>query len=234
MYKLISLLLLILMTRPGLQANGPVWRGKGRIIISCDGNEHDNDDLAATPLSPALLAAAGLQDRLVVYTFSDHIWGSNQNHFTRDSYKSAYLQMRESALGGKKWFGFVHTNFICAVDNAEVAYRSVMDEINKSTAEDPVFILAAGPMRVVGESIARSEKDKRQYVTLISHSEWNNNHADHPCDGYRDVHSGWTFREIWQEFSGSDGGGLSCVRILDQNEEMIIRDLKPESRPMTG
>ena len=75
----------------------------GRIIISSDGNEHDEDDWAATPLSLALLAANGLQDRVVVYSFSDHTWGSNKEK------PSAAAQMRESAFIGAKMFGFKKT-----------------------------------------------------------------------------------------------------------------------------
>jgi hypothetical protein len=64
---------LIFLSISTLEAQTPLWEGKGRIAISSDGNEQDHDDWAATPLSLALLAAAGLQD---------HIWGSNQSHPT--------------------------------------------------------------------------------------------------------------------------------------------------------
>lgn len=134
-------------------AREPLWQGKGRIVISSDGNEHDHDDWAATPLSLALLASAGLQDRLTLYTYSDHIWGSNQGWPTSKSGLNAYEHMRESALGAQKWFGFDSTRFICAVDNAEVA----------------------------GEAIARADKNKLRYVSLVSHSQWNNNHSDQPA-----------------------------------------------------
>lgn len=195
----------------------PLWQGKGRIVVSSDGNEHDHDDWAATPLTLALLAASGLQDNLVLYTYSDHIWGSNQDFPTSPSGLNAYQHMRESALGGKKWFGFDNTNFICAVDNAEVAYNAMRDEINKSTADNPLFIIAAGPMQVIGEAINRAEKDKRQFVTLISHGEWNNIHADNPSSNEWDVHTGWTFQEIKDNFSTPEGGNLKWVKILDQN-----------------
>jgi hypothetical protein len=208
---------LILQGPSWLDAQTPLWQGKGRIAISSDGNEHDHDDWAATPLSLALLAAAGLQDHLAVYTYSDHIWGSNQAHPTSESGLNAYQHMRESALGGKQWFGFEHTNFICAVDNAEVAYRALRDEINKSSAEDPLFIIAAGPMQVIGEAINRSQPDKRQYVTLVSHGVWNNVHADNPSNDWWDVHCGWTFEEIKSVFGDEDGGRLKCIMILNQN-----------------
>ena len=212
-----GLLVSIFLLNSSLYAQKPLWQGKGRIAISSDGNEHDNDDWAATPLSLALLAASGLQDNLAIYTYSDHIWGSNQDHPTSKSGLNSYEQMRESALGGQKWFGFDKTKFICAVDNAEIAYTALRNVINESTAENPLIIIAAGPMQVVGEALSRADKSKRQYVTLISHSGWNNNHSDHPAKKYWDVHTGWTFKEIINAFSNDAGGNLKCVQILGQN-----------------
>lgn len=210
-------LLVILFCFSSVQAQTPLWQGKGRIALSSDGNEHDHDDWAATPLSLALLAASGLQDKLVLYTYSDHIWGSNQDHPTSPSGLNSYQHMRESALKGKEWFGFDNSKFICAVDNAEVAYNAMRDEINKSSAENPLFIIAAGPMQVVGEAINRADKGKRKYVYLISHSGWNNRHSDNPSKKEWDVHSGWTFQKIKDSFSTSKGGNLNSVQILDQN-----------------
>lgn len=217
--KILALLIILaLLQGPGsLNAQNALWQGKGRIILSSDGNEHDHDDWAATPLSLALLAAAGLQDKLVLYTYSDHVWGSNQWHPGSESGLNAYEHMRESALGGKKRFGFDNSKFICAFDNAEVAYRAIRDEINKSSADDPVFIIAAGPMQVVGEGISRADASKRKYVTIISHSTWNNEHSDKPEKNIVDVHTGWTWDEISASFSTVEGGGLTCIRISDQN-----------------
>jgi hypothetical protein len=160
--RYLPIVFLVLMNISRINAQTPLWEGKGRIAISSDGNEHDHDDWAATPLSLALLAAAGLQDHLVLYTYSDHIWGSNQTHPTSESGLNAYQHMRESALGGQEWFGFDRTRFVCAVDNAEVAYAAMRDEINKSSAENPLIIIAAGPMQVIGEAINMAKIDKRQ------------------------------------------------------------------------
>ncbi len=217
MKKILITALTLLIIIASIQAQTPLWQGKGRIAISSDGNEHDHDDWAATPLSLALLAAAGLQDNLVLYTYSDHIWGSNQSHPTSSTGLNSYEHMRESALGGQKWFGFDKTKFICAVDNAGVAYNAMRDAINESTADNPLIIIAAGPMQVVGEAISRADVAKRKFVSLVSHSEWNNWHSDKHGKSEWDVHSGWTFREIKDSFSTPEGGNLKCVKILDQN-----------------
>ncbi len=194
----------------------PLWQGKGRIVISSDGNEHDHDDWAATPLSLALLSASGLQDRLPVYIYSDHIWGSNHEHPGVNGV-TPYEQMKESAINGGKMFRFKHTRFICAVDNPEVAYEALKAEINKSSSDNPLFIIVAGPVQVIGEAISRSEKGKIKFITLITTVNcWNNDHADKPYLLWEN-HSGWTMAKIEQHFSGEGNGGLKVVSIRNQN-----------------
>jgi len=195
-------------------AQTPLWQGKGRIVISCDGNEHDNDDWSATPLSLAVLASQGLQNKLALYVYSDHVWGSNQERGIVNGL-NAYQQMELSALGAQKWFGFTKTNFICAVDDPEKAYNAIRDEINKSSASNPLFLIEAGPMQMVGEAINRANKSKLKYVTLISHSPWNDQHADKPYEW--EHHSGWTLEKIKEQFCAPEKGGLKCVHILNQN-----------------
>ena len=219
MKKINILLIGIFITFHTLYAQTPLWQGKGRIAISSDGNEHDDDDWAATPLSLAMIAAKGLQDKLVLYTYSDHIWGSNQERPNKHGI-SAYEHMRLSALGSKKWFGFHNSRFICAVDNAEIAYNAMRDVINASSAEDPLIIVVAGPMQVVGEALQRSNKEKRQYVTLLSHSQWNNRHSDNPerKKGW-DMHSGWTWDEMKAAFGTPEGGNVCLLYTSDAADD---------------
>ncbi|MFI3282602.1 MAG: hypothetical protein SNG10_03640 [Rikenellaceae bacterium] len=199
-------------------AQTPLWQGKGRIAISSDGNEHDHDDWAATPMSLALLAARELQDKLALYTFSDHVWGSNQEMPLVQG-MTAYEHMRESALGGAKHFGYDSTRFICAVDNAEIAYNAMRDQINMSSEDNPLIIIAAGPMQVVGEAMNRSRVECRKYVTVVSHSGWNNAHSDSPyMKTDWDRHHGWTFNDMKDAFSSEKGGEATFIKILDQNK----------------
>jgi hypothetical protein len=210
---LVCLLLLSLITYSFSQS--PLWQGKGRIVISSDGNEHDHDDWAATPLSLAIIAAKGLQHKLTVYIYSDHIWGSNYEHPGVNEIKP-YDQMKESAINGGKMFRFDQTRFICAVDDPEIAYEALKNEIDKSTSENPLFIIVAGPVQVIGESISRANKEKRKFVTVISTINcWNDEHADKPYPW--ENHSGWTMTEIKQQYSSPSGGSLKVVSIQNQN-----------------
>lgn len=179
---------------------------KGRIIISSDGNEHDEDDWAATPLSLALLASRELQDQLVVYSFSDHTWGSNKEK------KGADGQMRESAFIGGNKFGFKKTKFIEAVAAPNYAIIEITLQINKSSAKDPLTIIAAGPMDVIGNALNEADSTKLKFVRLISHSTWNDEHADKPYEW--ETHTGWTWAEIQEKFGPM---GLQLDHIVDQN-----------------
>lgn len=179
----------------------------GRIVVSSDGNEHDHDDWAATPFSLALLAAKGLQDSLTVYTFSDHIWGSNHDM------KEGKKQMLISALEGKEIFNFKNSNFIEAVQDSIKAIGAITKEINKSNKNSTLTIVAAGPMHVVGSAINKADASKLKYVRIISHSNWNNNHADKPHTKW-EHHTGWTWDKIRENFESK---GLILDRIVDQN-----------------
>lgn len=195
----------------------PIWQGKGRIAYSCDGNEHDDDDWGATPMSLALMAARGLQDKVALYIYCDHVWGSNYEKGIRFG-KTPYEHMQESALKGKEYFGYDKTRFICAVDNPEAAYKALTDEINKSSKKDPLIIIAAGPLQVVGEAISRANPEKLKFVTLISHGRWNNIHANNPDGPFWDRHTGWTWVMLNEKFGDTiPGGGVRFIMPADQN-----------------
>lgn len=207
----ITAFILVLICHNCLFAQTPLWQGKGRIVISADGNEHDHDDWAATPLSLAIIAAKGLQNKLNLFIYSDHVWGSNHEHPGFDGV-GPYQQMKISALKGGKMFGFNTTHFLCAVDNPEVAYETLKDQINQSNIDNPLFIIISGPTQVIGEAMARSNIVNRKFVTILTTLEaWNNTHADKPYLAW-ESHTGWTLDEIKKL-----EGGFKVVEIESQN-----------------
>ncbi|MFI3319537.1 MAG: family 43 glycosylhydrolase [Rikenellaceae bacterium] len=193
-------------SRSALSEGKDYYTGKGRIALSSDGNMHDNDDMQATMMTLMILAKAGLQSQTTLYTYADHVWGSEKNDLDI---------MRISAEETGKRFGFNKTKFMAAVENPEAAYKAMSEEILKSTAEDPLFIVAAGPMQVVGEAITLAIKEdphSLDYVTVVSHSDWNNAHSDKPYTGEAQ-HSGWT----WDKMIAKYGERVNFKRIKDQN-----------------
>lgn len=211
-FKLLLIFIALFSTLNFSYAGGTdLYMGKGRIALSSDGNMHDNDDMLATKMSLMILAKAGLQSKTTLYTYADHIWGSESNDLEI---------MKVSAEETGRRFGFDKCRFIAAVEDPEAAYNAMCDEIIKSTAKNPLFIIAAGPMQVVGEAINRANKKKPKslkYVTVISHSVWNNQHADKPESGKphgsEPAHSGWTWKKMVDAF----GESVNFNQISDQN-----------------
>jgi len=186
---------LLLTLSCALLAAPPLWQGQGRIAISSDGNEHDKDDWGATALTLAILSHAGLQNRLVSYTFSDHIWSSQDA-----SWEAA---MRESALGGARRFGYDTTRFLETVKNRQKAFERVRDAIDASSATNPLFLICAGPMEVCWQGANMANLQKRAFVTAISHSTWNDKHAKTDHGGHD-----------WNDLGDL---GINLVHIKDQN-----------------
>ena len=199
-------------TRSALSMGKDIYSGKGRIAVSSDGNKHDNDDMQATMMTFMVLAKDSVHDATSLYTYADHVWGSERNDLEI---------MRRSAEECGAKFGFDKTKFMAAVEDPEKAYEAMKGEILKSNIDNPLYIIAAGPMQVVGEAIKRAAKvnsNSLNYVTVISHSEWNDKHSDNPeiansVHGGEEPHSGWTWAEMVRDF----GNRVNFNRISDQN-----------------
>jgi hypothetical protein len=123
-------------------------------------------------------------------------------------------------IGANK-FGFKKTKFIEAVAAPNFAIIELTTQINKSSAKDPLTIIAAGPMDVIGNSLNEADSTKLKFVRLISHSSWNDEHADKPYEW--ETHTGWTWAEIEEKFGPK---GLQLDHILDQNGGADYEGLK--------
>jgi hypothetical protein len=178
-----------------------------RIVVVADGNEHDKGDWAATPLTLAVLAAKEIQDQVMVYAFSSHTWGSNKTHAGADA------QMRESAFLGARNFGFKKTKFIEAVNAPNYAIIEITTQINKSSAKNPLVILAAGPMDIIGTALGEADSTKLEFVRIISHSSWDQQHSDSPEEG--ETHKGWTWEELRESYQGK---GLKLIALPELGE----------------
>jgi hypothetical protein len=176
-------------------------------VIVADGNEHGKGDWAATPLTLDVLAAKEIQDQVMVYAFSSHTWGSNKTHSGADA------QMRESAFLGAKQFGFKKTKFIEAVNAPNYAIIEITTQVNKSSAKNPLVILAAGPMDIIGTALGEADSTKLKHVRIISHSIWDQQHSDSPEDG--EEHKGWTWDELRESYAGK---GLNLITLPELGE----------------
>ena len=171
---------------------------KGSIAYSADGNSHNRDDIGATPMGLGLLAYAGLQSKVVHYDYNSNVSNNGSNNQKAD--------MTESTLEGARRFGFNTSVFFSGYDNKDATYNHIAKVINQSSAENPLYYIIAGPFEVACQGIRRSDTSKRQYVTLISHSDWN--------DEFK-TGSGCTAEQVRNENSRY---GLKYVRIKGQNQ----------------
>ena len=142
---------------------------KGRIAFSSDGNLHDSDDWGATAFSLALLHYADLEKRFVHYDYNNHLG---------DSRESWEKMMDEAAKGGAKRFGLDVSKVFNDQTEKEAAIANFVKEAKKSSKNNPLWFICAGPMQMAYNLIEATPENKRQFIYAISHSTWNEDHTD--------------------------------------------------------
>jgi hypothetical protein len=182
------------------QSAGAVTYSNNRIAIDVDGNYNDSDDWGATPMELALLARRGLQSRLVHYTWANII-GPNDSRY--------YDNIGTSTLGAADRFNYDRSKFYDCRTNLTSAIANLRNQIDLSTASNPLFIIAAGPMEVLWRAVNVSNAARRQYVTVISHSAWNNNTTYPPI-----------MRHTSEDVQAL---GVRWIQIVDQNPRLATR-----------
>jgi hypothetical protein len=188
----------------------------GRIALSNDGNQHDPDDIIALPLALALIDAAGLKDKVVHVEHSNHVCSNNPN---------LHRRMIESAYGTIVHFGYNQSVIFDYISQGTRATENFINEINKSTADDKLWVLAAGPMETVYRAIKGANPEKLKYVVLISHSTWNERHGDCGPDASRkwiDIQN--EFSQYGLFFVSSCGGGKERCTDEQLNNPLFLAD----------
>ncbi|SEQ09103.1 hypothetical protein [Neolewinella agarilytica] len=179
---------------------------EGRIAIVADGNSPDPDDLGATAVSLALLRAAGLEDRLVHYSHScDLIRGARISQ--RAEVERHALMQASCDVTARRWGGFDSLTFYDAKWQLEATISDLTAAINASTANDPLWIIEAGEPDIIGFALKASQKEKHQFVKVVTHHPANDDAGD--------------FYE-WKQILDF---GVEEVRIPDQNILLKV-DLK--------
>ena len=124
---------------PVLAAAGPYVDGRfrGRIAYSCDGNHNDPDDWAASPVTLAILAEAGLKEQLVHFDYNCIL------PLTDPEWEKIHA---ESVLGTAERYGFDLAKFFDCRKDRDGAVASIAKAIDDSTATDPLYFIIAGPI----------------------------------------------------------------------------------------
>ena len=178
----------------------------GRIAMSADGNQHDNDDWASAPMALAILAHRNLQANLVHYDYNDHIWDSSEEHLEN---------MTESVQEGGKRFGFDMSRFFDDTDPSQLdaGTKNLVAEINASTPDDQLSIVLAGPIETVWMALDAADPEARKNVECITHGEdsFNQTHA-------KDEHGGHDYEDLIDL-------GCERVELPDQNSGLGPTDM---------
>lgn len=192
--------------------------GVGRIALSADGNQHDDDDWASSAMTLAILARAGLQQNVVNYIYNNHIWDSDAQH---------RRNMTDSVLGAGKRFGFDTSRFYDGADPDGLAagVAALTAAINASRPGDELTIVLAGPMETTWMALDAADPAARKHVKCVSHGDgsFNQTHGkkDHGGHSYDDViELGCQRVQIPDQ-----NGNLGPTKLSDWN---YLRDLGPE------
>jgi len=130
---------------PNTEASGGV---AGRLAVSCDGNFHDHDDINSSAWELAMCAKAGRVADLVYFGYADHYW---ENDSTMES------QMKTSVTTAVNDWGYSPSVIHNAHADPTGAVNALSAAINASTAGNPLTIIGAGPMEIIGRALALSK-----------------------------------------------------------------------------
>ncbi|MDO6760820.1 Ig-like domain-containing protein [Tamlana sp. 2_MG-2023] len=184
-----------------------------RIAISADGNNQpdnhpeaewpraDPDDWGGTPAALAMIAKLELKHRLVHYSYNNFI--DAPKHTDQTNY------MGDGVNGAIQRWDFDSTVFFDVPENPSVAINHLAGEIEKSTADDPLYFIHMGPSEffylAVNKAIANGKIEALAHVQVISHS------------GYNDNHLRRTAHHSMQQTIDLSGGRIKYKKISDQN-----------------
>ncbi|MHA7943621.1 hypothetical protein ACJOV8_011165 [Formosa sp. 3Alg 14/1] len=202
MNKLV-LVVLVFLTTAWATAQPVIKPPKGRIAIIADGNSPDPDDLGGTTISLALLRATGLENRLVHYSHSCDLVRVNRISEAAEYERHAMMQIACDGTA-RRWGGFENLTFFDAKWQLDETIKDLSKAINASSAEDPLWIIEAGEPDIIGFALGASEKEKHQYVKVVTH---------HPAND--DAGDFYTWQSIL-DF------GVEEVRIPDQNINLKV------------
>jgi len=149
------------------------WPG-GRYAITSDGNMHDPDDIGAIPMSIATMCYAGFKDKIVHFDYANHLGLSTP---------AKLEEITESCTGVSKRFGLKDKVVFNCQTQLEAATLDFVKEAKRSSSENPLWFICAGPMGtayIYLEAVKKVAPDKLQYIHCVSHSNANNKHNDTP------------------------------------------------------
>ncbi len=186
---------------------------RNRIAMSFDGNSApdneykwptgDPDDWGALPASCAIIAKLGLQSQLVHCSYN--------NFIDAPPGPDAENQLKISADGVIKHWGFDRRVFFDVTKQQRQAIENLATEMGKSTASDPLYFIHAGLSEfvylAVDDVVRNGKADSLAHLYVVSHSAFNENECRR-----RNHHT-------WNDIQELSGNRIHYVKIKDQNDK---------------
>ncbi|WP_016956573.1 hypothetical protein [Catenovulum agarivorans] len=157
---------------------------KGRLAIVIDGNSPDPDDIGATPVMFAMLQQTGLSDRLVHLSHSCDLNPFRNGGLQQINAKNeAVRQKILHDLSGKGIelfgpFNSLRNYYNCRVDQ-QGATQDLVDAINASSENDPLWIIEAGEPDLIGYALQAADPKLIKHVHVVSHHPANDDSGDY-------------------------------------------------------
>lgn len=169
----------------------------------------DEDDWSATPAALAMLAQAGLEGKLVHYSYNNFI--GSPPHTT------VHNVMKEGVEGAlQRWTDFDASVFFDVSADNTAAINHLAEQIKISTASDPLYFVSMGPSEFLYRALIKVKADGKEsainHLYILSHSNYNDNHIRR-ADHHRIEH-------ILNEFPVTEG--VNFKRIKDQNQSSSL------------
>ena len=161
----------------------PLNPPNGRLAIVIDGNSPDPDDIGATPVMLALLKNTGLSSRLVHLSHScdlDPFRNKARYQINAENEMRRQNKLDELSARGIDLFGPFNTLrdfYNCRVDQAG-ATQDLVDAINASSIDNPLWIIEAGEPDLIGYALEAAKESKVKHVHVVSHHPANDNSGD--------------------------------------------------------
>ncbi len=191
------------------------WPG-GRLALTSDGNAHDPDDIGGTPMAIALMYSAGLIDKLVHVDYANHFM--HEGHQGSPNKPEMMNEMIVSTEGAAERFGKLDpgNNFNCQTQLEEATANFVREAL-RSSADDPLWFICAGPMTTANtylDAVKAADPSKLAFIHCVSHSARNGSHdPERSWDRMKQEFPAVTYHVIPnQNFAGGETGLNSPLR----------------------
>ncbi len=164
-----------------------------QVIFHFDGNNNDEDDIAAMPIAAVLSAAAGITDRMTFF------YGNNIAERNDDR----QLAKLDDSAAFSRSLGIDAYGYQDDIAGTTDTLVALLESGQK------VLMIEGGPMEAAYRALEQTDPQYHANIRLLSHSSWNENRDTINRPGQTEAR---TWSDIAQDFPG-----VQQVDIRDQN-----------------